>query len=165
MSPPRNTEPQANGALARALMRRHPLWDDGTVDTERTGVLQGRSGLQVDILIHTPARQPVAVETEFAPALGVENDAIQRLGRRLESTGDTIESAISVVLPEELKTGSLDAIETCGLRYATHHLHEDAHHSRWPESGYIDGTPDDLADAIEALSLSQRKLEQGVQKA
>ena len=29
MSPPRNTEPQANGALARALMRRHPLWDDG----------------------------------------------------------------------------------------------------------------------------------------
>ena len=114
-------------------------------------------------MIHTPARQPVAVETEFAPALTVENEAIQRLGRRLESTGDTIESAISVVLPEELKTGSLDAIETCGLRYATHHLHEDAHHSRWPESGYIDGTPDDLADAIEALSLSQRKLEQGVQ--
>ena len=164
MNLPRNTEPQANGALARALMKRHPLWDDTSVHAERTRVLQGSSGLQVDILIHTPARQPVAVETEFAPAATVENEAIQRLGWKLESTGETIESAISVVLPEALTTGSLDTIETCGLRYATHHLHADGHHSRWPESGHIDGTADDLADAIEALSLSQRKLEQGVRK-
>lgn len=162
MNPPRNTEPQANGALARALMRRHPLWDDTTVHTERTRVLRGRSALQVDILIHTRARQPVAVETEFAPAASVENEAIGRLGRRLESTGETIESAISVVFPQELTTSSLDAIETCRLCYATHHLHADGQHSRWPESGHIDGTVDDLADAIEALSLSQRKLDQGV---
>ena len=162
MNLPRNTEPQANGALARALMKRHPLWDDTSVHAERTRVLQGSSGLQVDILIHTPARQPVAVETEFAPAATVEKEAIQRLGWKLESTGETIESAISVVLPEALTTGSLDTIETCGLRYATHHLHADGHHSRWPESGHIDGSADDLADAIEALSLSQRKLEQGV---
>jgi len=114
-------------------------------------------------LIHTPGRQPVAVETEFAPAATVENDALERLGWKLESTGDTIESAISVVLPEELTTGSLAAIETYKLRYATHHLHADGQHSRWPESGHIGGTADDLADAIEALSLSQRKLEQGVQ--
>ena len=159
---PRNTEPQANGSLARALMKRHPLWDDTTVHAERTRILQGRSGLQIDILVHTPARQPVAVETEFAPAATVENEAIQRLGRRLESTGETIESAISIVLPEELTTGSLDAIETCRLRYATYHLHADGHHSRWPESGYLEGTADELADAIEALSLSQRRLEQGV---
>ena len=164
MNLPRNTEPQANGALARALMKRHPLWDDTSVHAERTRVLQGSSGLQVDILIHTPACQPVAVETEFAPAATVEKEAIQRLGWKLESTGETIESAISVVLPEALTTGSLDTIETCGLRYATHHLHADGHHSRWPESGHIDGTADDLADAIEALSLSQRKLEQGVRK-
>ena len=162
MNPPRNTEPQANGVLAHALIDRHPLWNHRTVHAERTRVLQGSSGLQVDILIHTPARQPVAVETEFAPAATVENEAIQRLGRKLESTGETIESAISVVLPEELTTGSLDAIATCRLGYATHHLHADSHHSRWPESGFLDGTVDDLADAIEALSLSQRKLEQGV---
>ena len=159
---PRNTEPQANGALARALTEMHPLWDDTTVHAERTRVLQGRSGLQVDILIHTPACQPVAVETEFAPAATVEHEAIQRLGKRLKSTGETIESAISVVLPEELTTGSLDAIATCRLRYATHHLNGNGHHSRWPLSGYLEGTVDELADAIEALSLSQRKLEQGV---
>ena len=78
MNLPRNTEPQANGALARALMKRHPLWDDTSVHAERTRVLQGSSGLQVDILIHTPARQPVAIETEFAPAATVENEATQR---------------------------------------------------------------------------------------
>ncbi len=161
MSLPRNTEPQANGALARALMKRHPLWDDTSVHAERTGVLQGGSG-QIDILIHTPSRQPVAVETEFDPARTVENEAIGRLGRKLDSTGDTIESALSVVFPVELKTGSLAAIENSKLRYATHHLNKDGHHSRWPLSDYLEGTVDELADAIEALSLSQRKLDQGV---
>lgn len=159
---PRNSEPQANGALARALIKRHPLWDATTVHAERTRVLRKSSGLQIDILIHTPTLQPVAVETEFEPATTVENEAVQRLGRRLESTGESIESAISVVLPETLTTGSLDAIETCGLSYVTHHLLADGQHLRWPETGHIDGTVDDLADAIEALSLSQRKLDRGV---
>ena len=40
MSHPRNTEPQANGALARALMRRNPDWHDSTVHAERTQVIQ-----------------------------------------------------------------------------------------------------------------------------
>ena len=76
MNPPRHTEPQANGALAQALMKRHPLWDETTIHTEQTRVLRGSSGRRVDILIHTPGRQPVAVETEFAPAATVENDAM-----------------------------------------------------------------------------------------
>ena len=164
MNPPRHTEPQANGALAQALMKRHPLWDETTIHTEQTRVLREGSGRRVDILIHTPGRQPVAVETEFAPAATVENDAMGRLGWKLESTGDTIESAISVVLPEELTTGSLSAIETCKLRYATHHLHPGDQRSRWPESGRLDGSANDLADAIEALSLSQQMLEQGVRR-
>ena len=40
MSHPRNTEPQANGALARALRRRNPNWNDKTVHAERTNVIQ-----------------------------------------------------------------------------------------------------------------------------
>ncbi len=163
MNLPRNTEPQANGALARALMKRHPLWDETSIHAERTRVLQESSSLQVDILIDTPARQPVAVETEFAPAATVEKDAIERLGRKLEFNGEPIESAISVVLPAELKSGSLTAVETHVLRYATHHLKPVRHHSRWPTSGHLTGTVDDLADAIEALSLSERKLAEGVQ--
>ena len=40
MSRPRNTEPQANGALARALCRRNPDWNDGTVHAERTHMIE-----------------------------------------------------------------------------------------------------------------------------
>ena len=56
MNLPRNTEPQVNGALARALMKRHPLWDETSIPGEQTRVLQESSSLQVDILIDTPAR-------------------------------------------------------------------------------------------------------------
>ena len=72
MSHPRNTEPQANGALARALRRRNPNWNDKTVHAERTNVIQlGVPGTGVgkrpDILIASPHRQPVILETEFRP--------------------------------------------------------------------------------------------------
>ena len=73
MSGPRNTEPQANGALARALRRRNPGWNDNTVHAERTHVIQQAvpgtgTGKRPDILIAPPRRQPVIVETEFACA-------------------------------------------------------------------------------------------------
>ena len=77
MSRPRNTEPQANGALARALRRRNPDWNDKTVHAERTNVIQlalqamqalPGTGKRPDILIAPPRRQPVILETEFAPA-------------------------------------------------------------------------------------------------
>ena len=71
MSHPRNTEPQANGALARALRRRNPNWNDKTVHAERTNVIQlgvpgTGAGKRPDILIAPPRRQPVILETEFA---------------------------------------------------------------------------------------------------
>ena len=103
MSGPRNTEPQANGALARALSRRNPDWNDRTVHAERTHVIhQARQAMQAlpgtdtgkrpDILVAPPRRQPVIVETEFAPARTVEQDAIARLGTSLHSTGRTLKA-------------------------------------------------------------------------
>ena len=61
MSHPRNTEPQANGALARALRRRNPNWNDKTVHAERTNVIQlgvpgTGAGKRPDILIAPPRR-------------------------------------------------------------------------------------------------------------
>ena len=91
MSRPRNTEPQANGALARALRRRNPDWNDRTVHAERTNVIQQAVpgtgvGKRPDILIAPPRRQPVILETEFAPAHTVDQDATARLGTSLHST-------------------------------------------------------------------------------
>ena len=164
MSAPRNTEPQANGVLARVLRRRNPDWTDQTVHAERTKVIEGSipgtgTGKQPDILIAPPRRQPVIVETEFAPAHTVEQDATARLRTKLHSTGEVIEGVLSVVLPESLKTGDLDTVESVRFRYATHYLDSKGENIRWPpEKEWLEGGIDDLADAIEYLSLSERQL-------
>ena len=62
------------------------------------------------------------VETEFAPARAVEQDATARLGTSLHSTGEDIEGVLSVVLPESLKTGDLETVDRAAFRYATHYL-------------------------------------------
>ena len=169
MSGPRNTEPQANGALARALRRRNPGWNDNTVHAERTRVIQQAvpgtgTGKRPDILIAPPRRQPVIVETEFAPAHTVDQDATARLGTSLHSSGEDIEGVLSVVLPESLKTGDLETIESAALRYATHYLDSKGESIRWPpERKWLEGGVDDLADAIEYLSLSERQLARGTE--
>ena len=169
MSGPRNTEPQANGALARALSRRNPDWNDKTVHAERTNVIElavpgTGTGKRPDILIAPPRRQPVILETEFAPAHTVDQDATARLGTSLHSTGEDIEGVLSVVLPESLKTGDLETVDRAAFRYATHYLDSKGESIRWPpEQGWLEGGVDDLADAIEWLSLSERQLARGTE--
>ena len=169
MSDPRNTEPQANGALARALRRRNPDWNDGTVHAERTHVIHQAvpgtdTGKRPDILVAPPRRQPVIVETEFAPARTVDQDATARLGTSLHSTGEDIEGVLSVVLPESLKTGDLETVDRAAFRYATHYLDAKGESIRWPpEREWLEGGVDDLADAIEWLSLSERQLARGTE--
>ena len=171
MSGPRNTEPQANGALALALRRRNPDWTDETVHAERTHVIHQAvpgtgtgTGKRPDILVAPPRRQPVIVETEFAPARTVEQDATARLGTSLHSTGNDIEGVLAVVLPESLKTGDLETVDSAAFRYATHYLDASGESIRWPpEREWLEGGVDDLADAIEWLSLSERQLARGTE--
>ena len=169
MSGPRNTEPQANGALARALSRRNPDWNDRTVHAERTHVIHQAlpdtdTGKRPDILVAPPRRQPVIVETEFAPARTVEQDATARLGTSLHSTGEDIEGVLSVVLPESLKTGDLETVNSAAFRYATHYLDAKGESIRWPpKREWLEGGVDDLSDAIEWLSLSERQLARGTE--
>ena len=168
VSGPRNTEPQANGALAGALRRRNPDWHDRTVHAERTHVIEPPgpgtgAGLRPDVLIAAPPRQPVIVEPEFDPAGTVDKDATVRLGARLRSTGQDIEGVLSVVLPESLKTGDLEAIEGAAFRYATHYLDSKGDSLRWPRRKWLEGSVNDLADAIEYLSLSERQLARGTE--
>ena len=169
MSPPRNTEPQANGALALALRRRNPDWNDRTVHAERTNVIhEAAQGMgtakRPDILIAPPRRQPVILETEFDPAHTVEQDATARLGTSLHSTGEDIEGVLSVVLPASLKTGDLETVENAAFRYATHYLDSKGESVRWPPGRkWLQGGVDDLADAVEYLSLSERQLARGTE--
>ena len=161
MSGAHNTEPQANGALARALIRRSPAWNDETVHAERTRVLE-EAGKHPDILISPPGRQPVIVETEFDPARTVNEDAAERLGQRLRSTGEEIEGALAVALPEHLKTGDLEKIDEATFRFAMHFLNSTGESTRWAaDKDWLSGSIDDLADAIEYVSLSERRLARG----
>ena len=71
---------------------------------------------------------------------------------------------LSVVLPESLKTGDLETVDRAAFRYATHYLDSKGESIRWPpEREWLEGGGDDLADAIEYLSLSERQLARGTE--
>ena len=162
-----NAESQANGELARVLRRRNPDWNAKTVHAERTQVIHQATpgmgtgaGMRPDILIDAPNRQPVIVETEFAPASSVEKDATARLGTTLQGGGAEIEGVLAVILPKSLRTGDLEALENAPFRYATHYLDSAGTSTRWPTGREW---LDDLADAIEYLSISERQLARGTE--
>ena len=171
MRRPRNTETQANGELARALRRRNPDWNDRTVHAERTQVIYqstpgagAGAGMKPDILFNPPHRQPVIVETEFAPARTVDKDATARLGAISQRGRAGVEGVLAVILPEKLRTGDLETIEQASFRYATHYLDSGGNGRRWPSGReWLEGGIDDLADAIEYLSISERQLARGTQ--
>jgi len=165
----RNTEQSMNYALARALCKRHPLWDEKTVHAEQTRVLLKDARKQPDILVEINNRQPVVIEAEVNPADDVEEEARGRLGAISSSTTARIESALAVIYPERFRDGdkNLDeAIENANdLRYATFHELDDSGNKRWPEPDsdleWIETDVNGLADAIEDLSLSERMLARG----
>ncbi len=171
MRRPRNTETQANGELARALRRRNPDWNDETVHAERTQVIHqstpgggSGAGMKPDILFDPPHRQPVIVETEFAPASTVDEDATARLGTISRVGGTGVEGVLAVILPDRLRTGDLETIEDASFRYATHYLDAEGNGRRWPSGReWLEGGIDDLADAIEYLSISERQLARGTE--
>ena len=71
---------------------------------------------------------------------------------------------LSVVLPERLKTGDLETVDRAAFRYATHYLDAKGESIRWPpKREWLEGGVDDLADAIEWLSLSERQLARGTE--
>ena len=82
----------------------------------------------------------------------------------MHSTGANIEGVLSVVLPESLKTANLETVERASFRYATHYLDSKGENIRWPSKPqWIEGSVDDLADAVEYLSLSERQLARGTE--
>lgn len=163
----RNNERTANSALARVLCKKHPDWYYGTVHAEQTGVIAQTRSKQPDILIDSPRRQPVAVETEFLPARTVHQDAKQRLGLTTKG-GKLIEGALAVRLPKSLATDDLNddsVLESAQYEYAVWYLGAHGKHSRWPPTEarepWLRGGPDELADAIEYLGLSENQLSRG----
>ena len=164
---PKHTEPQANGELRRRLDRMLPAYK---ATAENTQQIVGNPGLQPDILITAPGRAPVVIEAEFMPAYTAEQEAKDRLGLEVVGAARRIDAAIALRYPDGVADAPnlSEAVRTARLSYAA--LYADD--TRFPESGWLEGTVEDLSDLIRLLSVPQRAvdeaadaLEQGIDRA
>ena len=154
---PHQTEPSANNATGGLLQAMLPR---SSVRSEHTRAISGHAGLQPDILINAPGRSPVVVEAEYMPAHTVEVEARSRLGLEAAANGRVIEAAIALRYPEELREAHdlHAALSSARLSYCVFtEGAEDVH--RFPESGWLDGDLEDLADMVRLVSVPQRAVD------
>ena len=149
--------------MADVLFRKHPLWEKHS-GYERSQVMEN-SSLRPDIVIRQPGGQPVIVETEFAPARGVEQDALSRLGDRLSHTGERIDQVLAVRIPIALSRGQerlTRRVSESLYEYCVFSAGSERPYARWPETGWIEGSIDNLARCIEHAVLSEQLVAKGL---
>ncbi len=159
-----NTEPTINNRLADCLRKRHPEWRGDAIVSEQTGVLLDEPLKKPDVLIRSGA--PVIMEAEIAPAATVDHDAIERLNRSVEGAAVPVEAAVALVYPgrfrDKVRESDLDAAlaDADDLEWRIFYASETGTPSRFPASGSIRGGVDDLAAAIETLTISPRHVDE-----
>lgn len=160
---PRTSEVALNGHLAEVLRNKHPLWRNH-LGVEQTGVFPDHPRLRPDILVRPPNAQPVVVETEYAPAATVEEDARSRLGLVPLNSADPIEQAIAVRIPESLRgsqAGLANQIASVDFEYCVF-SGDSSSPVRWPTSGWLSGGIDDIARCVEHAMVSQRLVDESM---
>ena len=153
---PRQTEPNANNAMGSLLQVMLPR---SQVRSENTRAIYGHPGLQPDILISASGRSPVVIEAEYIPAANVEVEAEDRLGLESEADGRVIEAAIALRYPDEISEAHdlPGALSKARLSYCI--FTENGGISRFPDSGWLDGSVEDLADMIRLVSVPQHAVD------
>ncbi len=167
---PRQTEPSANNALGHLLQRMLPMCQ---VRTESTQAIVGHPGLRPDILVTAVGRAPVVIEAEFAPGPNVEAEARERLGLLTTTDGRPIEAAIALRYPASVAEAEDLESELSGARLSYGVFTEDGEGPiRFPISGWLDGSVEDLADLVRLVSVPQHAvnraaevLEEGIDRA
>ncbi len=158
--PSQQTEPSVNVALGRLLDR---MMGVCRVRSEHTRLIIGHPAWQLDNLITSAGRSPVAVEAEFMPAYSAENEAAERLGRRVVDEPRPIEAAIALRYPTELRSAaSLEAaLQEVSLSYCVLYDEVDkaGQRVRFPETGWLDGSIEDLADLIRLAAMPRREVD------
>ncbi len=154
---PRQTEPNANNAMGSLLQG---MLSRSQVRSENTQAISGHSGLRPDILVTAPGRSPVVVEAEYMPARTVEPEARSRLGLEVASNGRTIEAAIALRYPDDVSGADNlhSALTTARLSYCVF-TEEAGGVARFPESGWLEGAVEDLADMVRLVSVPQRAVD------
>ena len=150
---PIQTEPSANNATGGLLQAMLPR---SSVRSENTQAIAGRPSLKPDILITAPGRAPVVIEAEFMPAATVEPEARERLGLEVAANGRTIEAAIALRYPEDVREAAdlRAAVSSARLSYCVFTGNADDP-QRFPEYGWLVGSLEDLADMVRLVSVPQ----------
>ena len=172
---PHQTEPTANAALGSLLQHRLPA---SQVRSENTQIIAGHAGQQPDILITTPGRAPVVVEAEYLPAYTAESDAKKRLGLSTTVDSRPMEAVVALRYPHAVSQADdlPTTLREAGLSYCILTEGDDPGSKpapdlirgpgqaqpprRFPDSGWLDGSVDDLADLIRLVSVPQRAVDQ-----
>ncbi len=151
---PNQTEPNANNVLGDLLRAMMP---GSRVLSENTQTFPAHPGQHADVLITAPGRSPVVVEAEYEPAPEAEQDAAQRLGLRVAGESRTIEAAIALRYPVSVRDSYnvSQAVADARLSYCV--LYEDG--SRFPASGWLEGSVTDLADLVRLVSVPQKEVD------
>ena len=153
----RQTEPSVNNAMESVLQG---MLSRSHVSSESTQAITGHPGLRPDILIEDPGRAPVVIEAEYMPGATVEAEANSRLGLEVAASGRRIEAAIALRYPDEI--GDVDdlraALQQARLSYSVF-TEEKEGINRFPESGWLEGSPEDVADLIRLVSVPQRAVD------
>ena len=131
------------------------------VTVEQTNVLEGEPRKTPDLVISGPG-SPIVLETEFMPAITVEEDARGRLGTVLLWNRQRIEHVVACRFPARLRTmpqSSLeDALAKTIFSFRVLFLSATGHEDVWPELGFCEGSIDDLVDCLDAVGLSDSLL-------
>ena len=131
------------------------------VRSENTQAISSHFGLRPDIIVTAPGRSPVVVEAEYMPARTVEPEARSRLGLEVATNGRIIEAAIALRYPDALGEAHdlRAALSSARLDYCVFtESAKDVH--RFPESGWLEGAVEDLADMVRLVSVPQRAVDQ-----
>ena len=152
---PQQTEQNANNTLGALLRRMLPKYD---VLYENTQQIVNKPNLRPDVLITAPGRSPVVVEAEFMPAYTAEGEAKGRLKLEVVGTARHIDAAIALRYPDHIKNAyHIDAaVSGAHLSYCV--LYADD--TRFPASGWLDGSVEDLSDLIRLVSVPQRAVDE-----
>ena len=154
---PRQTEPSVNNALGTLLQPMVRAW---TVRSENVRAIVDHPALQPDIIITEPGRSPVIVEAEFEPARTVEVEAKSRLGLEVVDGQRNVEAVVALKYPDEIAYSDdlAAALSSARLSYCV--LRDESPGvSRFPESGWLKGSAEDLADMLKLVSVPEKAVD------
>ena len=145
------------GILLQAMLPR------SDVRSENTQAIYGHPSLRPDILITAPGRAPVVIEAEYIPAASVEAEAKERLGHKTTANHRVIEAAIALRYPDEVGEAQdlSAALSDARLSYCV--FTENGGTNRFPESGWLDGSVEDLADMVRLVSVPQHAVDRATE--